>query len=314
MSAFSGKPKVSKKEAISKDQQRDINWAELCFADENEKAAFLEFYKNVCLPKIAEYRINPERDFINTGRNADVTRDAEKLRKKKEVFTQTESLHKMISDVFEYMFFELSEKNNWLGQNFHSMLCAEFDDVFNGLDIGIELVTPEDSNNILFGIDVTMSEYKLRHKFSRIRKYGAFTQMRYYSAEYGRGDTRMDLPVAKTLIYLPASFVIDLYRIYIESDQSAKKEKLAKMTICIRYIILHQIFRQIDYYFSYIRTREKVSSDSGFTNFGKGVKRHLKRELSMTKKDILSVDPELMEKAGEVVSVFNSAMLSSRRG
>lgn len=94
------------------------------------------------------------------------------VRKRKASFAAEEDpsmeKNRQLGTIFEAIFNERAELDNWFGQNVSTIKTSEFDDVENGVDSALEIVEGASTSLIALGIDVS-SSVDLHDKFNKIR-------------------------------------------------------------------------------------------------------------------------------------------------
>lgn len=78
------------------------------------------------------------------------------------------------------------ELSNWFGQDTHTIVPAEYDDIFNGVDIALETVDESGAKHLALGIDATSSTMKIREKLKKIKEHiadGTLTKLEYFHSD-----------------------------------------------------------------------------------------------------------------------------------
>lgn len=84
------------------------------------------------------------------------------------------------------------ELNNWFGQNTYTIIPAEYDDLFHGVDLALEIEDDEKGVKYLAsGIDVTSSPLGISKKLSIIKQHirdGSLTMIEYFHSDEHNPD------------------------------------------------------------------------------------------------------------------------------
>jgi hypothetical protein len=182
------------------------------------------------------------------GRDA-VARDLEYVRSMKTKFGSEDEVHKKYADVFEAVFYENAEMSNWLGENTHTIMTSEFDDIKNGMDV---LVRLNDSARAFpyvgMGIDVTFGrnsvEKKMTRVFGEIEK-GQLGTVRYFM-DPGYAQFKGELSsMPHIIVGVERRHVIELAGQWLREE----KRKLGENPIQL--VVLEQIMAQLKAYRDY---------------------------------------------------------------
>jgi hypothetical protein len=84
----------------------------------------------------AEEAIDPKLFTDVYGANA-VERDLRYVREMKKLFDKETTVQKQWADVFEAVFYQHAELSNWLGDDAHTIMASEYDDIKNGMDVAV---------------------------------------------------------------------------------------------------------------------------------------------------------------------------------
>ncbi len=115
-----------------------------------------------------------------------VKRDQERVRRKKGEIQEfgTEPTRK--AQLLEALLTEQIELSNWFGENTYTIIPAEFDDLFHGIDLALEIEDEDGIKHLALGIDVTSSSASVRKKLKIIKDHianGTLTAMEYFHSE-----------------------------------------------------------------------------------------------------------------------------------
>lgn len=134
------------------------------------RAAAIDMNKFAKIPRYAE---RLERDKASVEKKkATIKRDGTEPTKK--------------ARILEAIFAEQIELSDWLGQNVFTIVPAEYDDLFHGVDLALEVPKEEGTEYLALGIDVTSSPIKIRDKLKKIKEHmadGTLTMMEYFHSD-----------------------------------------------------------------------------------------------------------------------------------
>lgn len=165
-------PELTQTESKNKEQQETP-------LSETETVVFTNL-----LPRLEELTVKMEKFEDQYGKD-EIAADLEKIRIKKEHIEEsgqkTESTKKKRSQILEGVLTEQIELSNWFGNDVSTVVASEFDDLFNGIDLILEL---GDTDNV--GIDVTSTTERIEKKLSIIKEHilrGYLSQAKYFQSE-----------------------------------------------------------------------------------------------------------------------------------
>jgi len=96
------------------------------------------------------------------------------------------------SRILEAIFAQQIELSNWLGQDVFTIVPTEYDDLFHGVDLVLEVPKNEDTEYLAMGIDATSSSLiTIRKKLKKIKENianGTLTMVEYFHSEDNRPD------------------------------------------------------------------------------------------------------------------------------
>ena len=113
-------------------------------------------------------------------------RDKANVEKKKSAIKRDGTEPTKKARILEAIFAEQIELSNWLGQNIFTIIPAEYDDLFHGVDLALEVPKEESTEYLALGIDATSSPIKIRDKLKKIKEHiadGTLTMMEYFHSD-----------------------------------------------------------------------------------------------------------------------------------
>lgn len=156
-----------------------------------------------------------------------VPEDMRKVRMKKQEFTARENprqaVEKVIADILEAIILSESELSNWLGDA-TTMKAADYDDLFNGIDILAEWRPEGEGTSVLgLAIDVTFGYTTSQAKLENIRNEvdaGEGGKAKYFQDSLGefRG-TRRNMP--RVVLGVSKDRVEELAALWVRGDKKA---------------------------------------------------------------------------------------------
>lgn len=117
---------------------------------------------------------------------ARVKRDKERVEKKKKEIGELGTGPTRKAQLLEALLTEQIELSNWFGENTYTIVPAEFDDLFHGVDLALEIEDDEGVKHLALGVDVTSSPIAIRKKLKIIKDHianGTLTAMEYFHSE-----------------------------------------------------------------------------------------------------------------------------------
>ncbi|HXK40481.1 MAG TPA: hypothetical protein VJ046_00010 [Candidatus Paceibacterota bacterium] len=106
-------------------------------------------------------------------------------RKKREIKEMgTEPTRK--AQLLEMVLTDQIELSNWFGQDTYTIIPAEYDDLFHGVDLALEIEDESAIKHLALGIDATSSAKKVREKLKKIKDHiadGTLTAMEYFHSD-----------------------------------------------------------------------------------------------------------------------------------
>lgn len=188
--------------------------------------------------------IQPELFSSVYGADA-VARDLEFVRTMKGKFDPETAVHKQYADVFEAVFYQHAELSNWLGDDTHTILTSEYDDIKNGIDVLVRLNnSPRAFPYVGMGIDVTFGRMSVEGKIARL-----FKEIEKEKEELGTVRYFMDpdyAPFKGELHNMPHIVVgVERRRVIELAGQWLRGEKRALEENPIQLVILNQVIDQL---------------------------------------------------------------------
>jgi hypothetical protein len=199
-----------------------------------------------------EGRIQPE-EFIGIYPKAVVEEDemlAEELERK---FEQVLTPEKKLAIVFEEIFADQIEANQWLGENILAQRTSRFDDFKNGADVILEIRDAASARHLAIAIDVTYGS-NLEKKFVRIKQEidaGTLTNVKYFKDSEGK-KLKDGLPrIPRVIIGLKRETVIELAKLWV----NRKNKELAAHPVQAE--IIEEILLQLTAHRNYAKRFKK---------------------------------------------------------
>lgn len=115
-----------------------------------------------------------------------VKRDKERVERKKREIKELGTEPTKKARLLEALLTEQIELSNWFGENTYTIVPAEFDDLFHGVDLALEIEDDDGVKHLALGIDVTSSPVSIRKKLKIIKDHianGTLTAMEYFHSE-----------------------------------------------------------------------------------------------------------------------------------
>lgn len=115
-----------------------------------------------------------------------VKRDKERIAKKKREIEKAGTEPTKKARLLEMVLTDQIELSNWFGQNPHTIVPAEYDDLFHGVDLALEIEDEHGIKHLALGIDATSSSKKITEKLKMIRSHiadGTLTSMEYFHSD-----------------------------------------------------------------------------------------------------------------------------------
>lgn len=189
--------------------------------------------------------------FIGVYGEHAVARDLKYVEERKRAFSDEDAVHKKWASVLEAIFYQHAEQSNWLGDNAHTILASEVDDIANGIDVAVRLNDSERAFPYLgMGIDVTYSAMKTEEKVKRIFDEidnGQLGKMRYFmdpEFDQFRGELSK---IPHLVVGVERNHIIELSRQWLGGEKKALAENP------IQLVILREIMKQLKLFRRYAK-------------------------------------------------------------
>ena len=120
-----------------------------------------------------------------------VDRDKYRIAKKKQLIKEMGKPITKKAKLLEALLTEQIELSNWFGQETSTIVPSEFDDLFHGVDLALEIDDEKEVKHLALGIDVTSSPYAIRNKLKIIKRQienEKLTAMEYFHSEEHNPD------------------------------------------------------------------------------------------------------------------------------
>lgn len=115
-----------------------------------------------------------------------IERDKERIERKKKEIKELGTGPTKKAQLLEALLTEQIELSEWFGENTFTIVPAEFDDLFHGVDLALEIVDDNELRHLALGVDVTSSPVAIRKKLKIIKDHianGTLTSMEYFHSE-----------------------------------------------------------------------------------------------------------------------------------
>lgn len=117
---------------------------------------------------------------------ARVKRDKERAERKKREIQEFGTGPTKKAQLLEALLTEQIELSDWFGGNTYTIVPSEFDDLFHGVDLALEIEDKNEVRHLALGIDVTTSPIAISKKLKIIKDHiadGTLTAMEYFHSE-----------------------------------------------------------------------------------------------------------------------------------
>lgn len=148
---------------------------------------------DLLMPKHKDLAINLD-DFKDIYGPEEISRDKRSIENKHAKMVDIDSAFHKRAQLLEAILAEQIELSDWFGENAMTIVPAEYDDLFNGIDLTTEFEQEGGFQYIAMGIDVTSSGHPVKKKLDTIKahiKDGTLTQMKYFKSEKNDIQGRM---------------------------------------------------------------------------------------------------------------------------
>lgn len=115
-----------------------------------------------------------------------IKRDKERVEKKKREIHELGTEPTRKAQLLEALLTEQIELSEWFGEKTFTITPAEFDDLFHGVDLALEIEDNDEIKHLALGVDVTSSPINIRKKLKIIKDHitdGTLTAMEYFHSE-----------------------------------------------------------------------------------------------------------------------------------
>lgn len=209
-------------------------------------------------PLVAQAALEAEKlkkaEAINIKLFADVygdraiAHDLKYVEEKKKNFSNVDSAEVKWASVLEAIFYQHAEQSNWLGENAHTILASEVDDIANGIDVVVRL---DGSNQAVgMGIDVTYGTAKMHQKVKTIFDEidnGKLGKMHYFmDPEFDQFKGELS-KIPHIVVGVERSHIIELSRQWLNGEKKALAENP------IQLVLLREIMKQLKLFRSYAK-------------------------------------------------------------
>ena len=136
------------------------------------------------VPRFNDSRINTE-EFEGVYTKEEIERDQHSVEKKKSNLDPSDpSLQR--SQILEALLAEQIELSEWFGEDVLTIIPAEYDDLYHGVDITAEFQIDRTLKYLGLGIDITSSPGSITKKVEKVKDHirdGSLTEMKYFTSE-----------------------------------------------------------------------------------------------------------------------------------
>lgn len=198
-----------------------------------------------------EAAIDPNQ-FIGVYGEHAVAKDLKYVEERKKQFSNEDSVEKKWASVLEAIFYQHAEQSNWLGDNAHTILASEFDDIAHGIDVAVRVGDSERPFPYLgIGIDVTYGTTKMTKKINNIfdeLDKGELGKMHYFmDPEFDQFKGELSR-IPHLVVGVERSHIIELSRQWLENEKHALAENP------IQLVLLREMMKQLKMFRSYAKS------------------------------------------------------------
>lgn len=183
----------------------------------------------------------------------------EKIYKSQESKEDREIEAKKLSVIFEAIFNQQAETNEWLGENVTTIIPSRYDDIKNGIDSIAEFKEENSKSHLALAIDVTFGS-ETEKKLAKIKesiKKGELSQVKYFMTEDFRGELKN---IPKVIIGADAKTLREISELWIQK----RNKELANHPIQMQ--ILLEIKMQLESFKQYAEGLRQVNLVSVYEN------------------------------------------------
>jgi len=136
------------------------------------------------------------------------------------------------AQLLEALLIEQIELSEWFGGNTFTIIPAEFDDLFHGVDLALEIEDEESVKHLALGVDVTSSPVSIRKKLKIIKDHvanGTLTAMEYFHSDDHNPDfygTMSNIP--QVVIGTDGKMIKELGELWMSAYGLAKLRRNSK--------------------------------------------------------------------------------------
>lgn len=233
------------------------------------------------IPKFQELRINMD-EFIKVDElgggysREEIEHDKESVRKKKQRIEEQDTAPTKRAQILEALLAEQIELSEWLGPDAMTIIPAEYDDLYHGVDLAAEFQRDNTIQHLAMGVDVTASPLSIEKKFAIIRDHladGSLTEMKYFTSERFPDFHGRYANIPSIVIGTDARTINELAELWLTVDKSKNpplgidsidreglreqareaQKKLAKHRVQV--LILKQIQAQLEVFRAYAQKK-----------------------------------------------------------
>ena len=136
------------------------------------------------VPRFNDLRIDTE-EFEGVYTKEEIERDQHSVEKKKGNLDPSDpSLQR--AQILEALLAEQIELSEWFGEDVLTIVPAEYDDLYHGVDITAEFEIDRTLKYLGLGIDITSSPGSITKKVEKVKDHirdGSLTEMKYFTSE-----------------------------------------------------------------------------------------------------------------------------------
>jgi hypothetical protein len=193
--------------------------------------------------------------FVSVYGEHAVARDLKYVQERKRGYSAEDSVAKKWASVLEIIFYQHAELSNWLGENTHTILAAEVDDIANGIDVAVRMNDSDRAFPYLgMGIDVTYGTMKMREKVKNIFQEideGQLGKMHYFmDPEFDQFKGELS-KIPHLVVGVERNHIIELSRQWLNGEKRALADNP------IQLVILQEIMKQLKLLRQYARKTGK---------------------------------------------------------
>lgn len=203
------------------DSGKKLNWTPEQLSPKVEKISPVEeeVFRRL-VPKFQALRINMD-EFGGVYPKKEIERDKQDVKIKKTLFEDSPFYRR--AQILEALLAEQIELSDWFGESATTIVPAEIDDLYHGVDLATEFPQDNADEELRMGLDVTVSKglsltTKLLLIKSKIEK-GELTEMKYFASE-SLPDFRGRKRMPSIIIGLDPRTINELASLWLMVDRS----------------------------------------------------------------------------------------------